>query len=198
MLRVTLNSGTQRAIFVITPGEIETRINNEHFRGKKYELAGNFSQWSSLRKFLEDLMIQHELSIHIRNNLQTGQGVYRATIDWREFVGWSTAAEKERFAPDMLESFEPNEQSTALRVRPTRTNIQAPLTCLATVVYQILPSLIRVAGENARILAVYPGMDVGPLDGDITTRCGAVFFHEDHPGEPLEISTKGLTQTQKA
>lgn len=158
----------------------EDRLNRTHFRGRGLKQAGNFKLWQSLEEMfkgtLRNMLADDAWERWAEQDFGTSSSVFLMPVN----VGWESTLDQKLCRPDELEEFAPNRRSTALRVRTDLEDRLAPLTREITVIYE----LSEQRGEpKVTIWSLYPGTDIGELNGDITKREGRVFFDWNHPGE---------------
>lgn len=166
---------------IIVQNHAEERMEKTCFRGSNLALAGNFINWrSSFDVFAAPTVLEKFIKGSCNNGNDMEEDTFSCTIELQDFVGWESTAEESRFESSNLELFELNSHSTALRVTAKSGQFKAPKTKLVTFVY----SMIRDRNYwTIFISSIYPGEDIGELDGDVTTREGRVFFSWTHPGE---------------
>ena len=174
-----LKGGTGVAIVVrrIT----EERLRTKCFRGTHHSLAGNFSRWNSVKElFLDEFVIKQFLDELSEMSLKQETGTYGVSIIHTMPIGWESTAPIENYEQNDLEKFSLNRKSWGLRLKPSRTNLLAPQTSEITIIFEF-------KYENTKYVAVvhsiYPGNDIGELNGDVTDRENRVFFDWNHPGE---------------
>jgi hypothetical protein len=165
---------------VICPIKVVKRLKTTCFRGRGLKLAGNFQLWESV----EDVMSGDVLTNLLDNALELWRtrdfGTHSLQLKMPTEVGWESTAAKRNFLVDELERFKPNKHSCAERVRPHHVKCLAPLTRDLTIVYEIKDQRRE---PKVTIRSIYPGVDIGELDGDVTKREGRVFFDWNYPGE---------------
>ncbi len=182
----TLNSKKMRVankkFRIIVPGRVRNRLSKTCFRPNSIHCAGNFSLWESSEDLLKEPSVKAfiiEEAEAILNEGKTG-GIYSVTYTHTENVGWSSTNDRMKYSHLDLEDFFPNRKSMAMRINTTRKDILAPLTNDITFV-------LELSSRNERpfvvIKSIYPGNDIGDLEGNITKREGVVFFDWNHPGE---------------
>ncbi|MCB9816652.1 hypothetical protein H6786_04625 [Candidatus Nomurabacteria bacterium] len=114
--------------------------------------------------------------------LRYGEGTFSETFfDLDEVYGWSATIPVDPELRAQTEPFMLNAHAIAWRFR-YNSDVLAPLTNEVTLVFSIREQ------KNKLIILVhtmYPGADVGELDGDVTDRENVHFFDWDHPGEML-------------
>ena len=167
---------------IIARSQTLERLSRTCFRGTNRKLAGNFSLWRNLEEMFMEPFIREQLlsDILASADASTKNRTFSITIYCSEEVGWSSTDTLSRYHNIVLEPFEPNRNSRALRVKANRTDHLAPRTQEVTIVYEL-----RFEEENgwvAVIHSVYPGHDIGNLRGDITARENRIFFDWNHPG----------------
>ncbi len=165
---------------VICPIMVEKRLETTCFRGRDVKRAGNFRVWGSIEEVMKG-KVCNDLVDDALELWQKGDfGTHSLELQMAIEVGWESTAPESDFPVDMLEWFQPNKHSCAKRVRLNQTRRLTPLTRDLTIVYQLEDQ----RGEpKVTIWSIYPGVDIGELDGDITKREGRVFFDWNHPGE---------------
>lgn len=177
-LHAKIPNGPELAI--IARHQTEDRLAATCFRGRDKKLAGNFSCYDSVDAVFADPLVFKQFvgaveSDVTENMFQTNS----ITINHTENIGWESTDLLDDYDLDMLEPFNPNRKSSALRVRLDRTDILATRADKLTIVYEL-----RREGRNlaAIIHSIYPGEDVGEICGNITERENRVFFDWGHPG----------------
>ena len=130
------------------------------------------------------IQIIEEMQRQTRANPERARSDFRRSfaIEARTVVGWSRTTPYTPFAVDQFRDFKPNRHSTAKCVKLS-TSVLAPLTNHVTFncVFMHLPA------QNdwlVNVESIYPGVDIGKLDGNITERSGRAFFELSHPGAP--------------
>ena len=163
----------------------QQRLFPKHFKDRPRSLASHFKRWRSVREILkQDLQVFRNLLDDVsRAYEETGEGVYSVTIEHPDQIGWETSAPITAFRLDELEHFTLNRAASGLRLKRTATHYKAPLTHFVTIVYEIMHDRERANGLFVLIHDLYPGIDLGELVGNITTRERRVFYCIDHPGE---------------
>ncbi len=158
----------------------EERMQKTCFRGRGLKLAGNFMLWASV----EDVMRGRVRNDLVDDVLELWQlrdfGTHSLSFEMPHHIGWESTAPKKIYRPEELEGFRLNNHTTAERIRLDNYDRLAPLTRELTIIYRLEDQ----RGEpKVTIYSMYPGIDIGELDGDITAREGRVFFDWNHPGE---------------
>lgn len=165
---------------VIVRRKTTIRLMERCFRPRKFRCAGNFIVWESPRQLFDDALVHHEVEEQIAKLLSEDNGTHRFTIDYGSAVGWESTDHLDKYADADLEEFDINDDCWAWRVKRNRTDLKAPLTSLITFVVELRTE------DNEQVVivhSIYPGVDIGDLDGDITDREQRVFFDWKHPGE---------------
>ncbi len=168
-----------KRVDVVVPQFHVKRLDKTCFRGREVQLAGNFSLFRDALEFFEDSFIKREFLDEIERAFKKHDLRTIGVSIWHpDTLGWASTARLEDFAAEELEEFHPNRRSTALRV--CTRNVYAPRTRWCTII-----SHLKVKpGQRPCVMvcSIYPGEDIGELEGDITKREGVVFFGWDHPG----------------
>lgn len=174
----TLKSGRSAAIIVRR--STEERLQTKCFRGTSLPLAGNFLRWGSAEELFRDREVMERFIAEL-DELWSKQefGTHSLSIAHSMPVGWESTASLPNYTEADLEEFDLNRRSWGLRVKPTRTDLLAPKTNDFTVVFQFKPEDSKAV---AIVHSIYPGSDVGELNGDVTAREKRVFFDWSHPG----------------
>lgn len=165
---------------IIVRDETIERLKTTCFRGKEKALAGNFSAWGDVWEMLRDEFILEELlyeMMYLSENNDFGDHSLEVTYR-RCAVGWASTDTIINYGDDDLVVFHPNRKSCALKV--SSVEFKAPETQRITFVFEMKE---EGADVTMVIHSIYPGMDIGVLDGDITKREGVVFFDWSHPGQ---------------
>lgn len=165
---------------VIVPVEVIDRLQRTCFRGVNVRCAGNFFRWPRADLLLWDARIQS----HIEKTMldcwaRRRFGNASITIGHEKPIGWESTNTRSSYPRKALGPFTPNRKSHALRVMSSK--YVAPKTSLVTIVFEF-----KLEHEEPIMVirSIYPGIDIGPLAGDITHRTGRVFFDWNHPGAP--------------
>ncbi len=180
--------GYPNMVTAICDDRTEQRLSGTCFRRLSDPRAGNFMKLASVKDLVENELIQEALLKSLIDASEDELGIpdaghsrtIRLCVDLGCPVGWTATDNVTRYGDDILEPFNPNLRSVALRIRPSQTLFKAPKTSLVTVVYEL-------RNKNGKLIVVihtaYPGPDIGPLEGDITANMGVVFFDFNHAGE---------------
>ncbi len=179
----------ETSIYVVVPKSTERRLAPLHFRGSQCQRAGNFRTWRHpLDVFRHSLVKEQflaELDAMTHEEYYTPQSV---AIELGEVIGWESTDRHDLYPEDALEVFRPgngNRERSALRIRLERTEFQAPASKTITIVFTFGWDKNHKNCYKAIIHSLYPGEDIGPLEGDITEREKRVFFDWNHPGAPI-------------
>jgi hypothetical protein len=173
-----LDDGTFMSIVV--PIRTAERLATKCFRGRDSRRAGNFINWRNSMQVLADSHVICYLLKELNESWEKKEfGVVSFSIELPHPVGWESTDDIKHYSNEVLERFELNRRSNALRVKISRQDILAPKTNKVTIVAEFktlkeLPVLM--------VYSMYPGVDVGELEGDVTGREGRIFFDWDHPG----------------
>lgn len=178
----------QREVTVICRGKAEGRLAGTCFRLLDEPRAGNFMRLASAQDLAENELVREAFMKSFIDASEDELGIpdtglsrtIRFCVDLGCPVGWTSTDLVTRYSDDVLEPFNPNRVSAALRVKLSQTLIKAPKTSLVTIVYE----LRNEAGNLIIVIhTTYPGPDIGPIEGDITANKGVVFFDFNHAGE---------------
>ncbi len=174
-----LENGT--TVAVVVRQRTKERLAKTCFRGRGVRKSGNFLRWQSVEELFSEWPVWKYFTKAVAKIYALRDfGIHSYEFNLGEKLGWESTSRLEAFAPSSLEDFKPNRRSCGLRVKLNATHIMAPMTTFLTFVYELKE-------ENGQAVAIvhsiYPGVDIGDLDGDVTTREGRVFFDFDHPGE---------------
>ncbi len=176
----TLKNGVR--VWIIVRRKTKERLRTKCFRGLAQPLAGNFSHWESAEGLFNDPEMMKQFLAEL-SEVWSDQdfSTHSVSLVHTTPVGWESSAPLESYAPEDLERFKPNRKSSGLRVKPTRIDLLAPQTNELTIVYEFKPE----DGQAVAIIhSIYPGRDIGNLDGDVTNREKRIFFDWNHPGKP--------------
>ena len=191
-----VNLGNGRELSIVVRDKTCNRLKTTCFRGqyvkppsqnlwvwKSEQSAGNFIHWDSpegpLSHMGDDAWNAFLTSIE-QMLVKEEYGTHSMCLCLPRPVGWESTAPLQNYRSEDLEPFKPNCKSTALRVKPSLVHILAPKTNNFTLVMELKP---EEGGAAAVIHSIYPGRDIGPLEGDVTEHEGRVFFDWSHPGE---------------
>ena len=166
---------------------IVDRLSKKCFRDPQNPRAGTFHAWHDHYQALHAL--KHQLRETIIAELDEAPSAFDGISCSVECVfpfpvGWSSTADIKDIPLEDLELFKPNARSIAMRVRLGSKHL-ARQTNIATVIMNIQRSHYG-KGFTVFVNSMYPGKDIGDLEGNITQREGQVFFGWEHPGEPIE------------
>ena len=182
---MTTRNGTP--IVLIVPRKHRKRMYRTCFRGSLANKSGNFRQWEEAADLLQDDWVLPSLLEHIEHAIDHRMSTLRVTIQTKIFVGWASTIDFDDVPYCETEEFSPNKRSVARRV-VRGSKVRAPGTKELTIVV----TLKRDKGENiAMVQTIYPGPDVGRLNGDVTGETGMVFFDFDHFGDPIAFAVNG-------
>jgi len=137
-----------------------------------------------LQALFEDSHFREEALEHIQMSLEDGDVEFSFEALMPYVVGWDSTAPLDDFDGDDLEQRALNAKATAFFVKreAKRMALQTDLVTMC---------LRRASRQNTGELAlligtVYPGVDVGPLEGDMTLREQRVWFDWHERGEALQ------------
>lgn len=174
-----LPDGTSAGIVVRKSAK--ERLATTCFRGAGVSKAGNFSAWESAEKLFGTYGVTARLLAHLAELwVKRDFDTHSVEIELPSRIGWGSTDHLMNYRPEELEEFKPNSRSTALRVKPSLKHLTAAQTHCLTVVFELK---MERGHPVAVIHSVYPGRDIGELEGDVTEREQIVFFDWDHPGE---------------
>lgn len=177
--RHRVDARTPEIVFVVR-NRTEDRLKKRCFRIDT-KRAGLFDRWSSAETLLRDPAILRGLAADVLECWNDG-GVgltYSVQITCDRSVGWASTMPSDDIDFYDLECFELG-RGCALRVKLDRQHLRAPRTDDVTIVYELKE---EYGHPTAVVHSIYPGPDIGPLEGNITEREGVVFFDWDHPGQ---------------
>ena len=180
-MQIRKNTPAGRNAIIICLARTEERLAGTCFRGKEKKLAGNFHLWESAEDVFADESVSTALAEEIDDLVENQDfGTHSVTVTHSADVGWESTDNFPLFNSDELEEFYPNNRSHALRViNPSKLGRKAPRASEVTFVF----NLAMQRGElKVTIVSLYPGIDVGELVDDITTREQRVFYDWEHPG----------------
>jgi hypothetical protein len=177
--------GGKGDIRIIVGKKDEEDLRKKCFRKNCFN-AGNFIYWDRPHAVFGDTTIIGERTLreHFTDDVEVGIAKNTVEnsvcIDCIDPIGWTGVDDRARYPKTALAEFNPNRSSRALRIRPERRDILAPLTPLITIAYSLKPE-----GQDtysAIIHSMYTGDDIGEILGDITAREHKILFDWNHPG----------------
>lgn len=174
----------------------KARLCTTCFRGCK-ALAGNFRFFKDINDFLNHPTIMtailEEVQTLVEDSSPLGED-HSFEIEMGVPVGWSSTDDRTLYHDDVVErkNFGWRNCASALFVQNPR--LPAPVTSFITIIFTLSRNQQGVPG--AIIQSIYPGHDVGRLEGDMTKREGVVFFDWNHPG--VEIQKVQKTRVAQA
>ena len=164
---------------VCVPHHQRSRLDTQHFRGVDQKYAGNFAAWNTFLEFLNDpetqKLLGEEVSIICED--EGGSGDYRINLKYSRNVGWESTLEVgDLKAGDDAHAHQRMIGKNACAKFFEQGYIDAPATKWVT---------LSVTLNNGKIFVqtIYPGVDIGRLNGDLTTKKGLYFFDFNNPGE---------------
>lgn len=167
---------------VVMRQNAKKRLKGTCFRDTNEPLAGNFRLWRRVSSIFNDRTINDKFRQQLEQIMKSDDrcGTHSFCVDYGRYVGWESTAPRDDYDPEDLEYFESgNGRWEAFRVKTNLTEIEAPATSTITFVVEIKDE----EGEYVAIIhSIYPGEDIGDLDGDITERENRIFFDWNHPG----------------
>ena len=177
-VRHKLKNGIYAAIIVRM--NTEDRLATKCFRGTSLRRAGNFSRWESAESLFQDeIVLRHLLAEFDELWQKQDFGTHSVAIELSTPVGWESTGSLDNYKLDDLEQFDLNRRSWGLRVKTSCIDLLAPQATELTLVFEFKSE----DGKPVIIVhSIYPGSDVGELDGDVTEREQRVFFDWNHPG----------------
>lgn len=162
---------------IIVPNNQKPRLRNTHFRRPRLPQAGNFVPgigWPNLVEMFRE-KLDHQINLAIAADELT----FSITLDAKELIGWCGTVCEQQIPREDTETFTLNKRATCRMIK-RNTDHEAPLTTEVTFIIRI-PKGNRVA----LLESLYPGQDVGKLEGDVSSREKVVFFGFTHKGEAL-------------
>jgi hypothetical protein len=180
-MRIQLNLNSGVLATVVVRQRTKDRLRTKCFRGASLPYAGNFDFWTSAEQVFGDALVQEEFADELDELLTKSDfKTHSVNIDHDQIVGWASTSPSDKYQMSALERFSLNRKSTGLRVKPSRTDLLAPRTKKLTIVFEF-----KLENDNpvAVVHSIYPGADIGELEGDMTHRERCVFFDWDHPGD---------------
>ncbi len=166
---------------IIVPQRVRERLTGTCFRGRHLALAGNFSHFQTAGEVLGNRQVCSAFLNKLEELRSTGfTGTRALSILLTDTVGWESTQDIADLDPDVLERFRLNRRATALRVKSDRRDVRAPQTKDLTLVYEVCRDGRDIV---AIVRSMYPGYNIGKLEGDVSKRENRVFFDWDHPGE---------------
>jgi hypothetical protein len=173
-------------IKVVMPAKTVKRLSTTCFRGKDKSLAGNFKLWNSFDEMLRDCSFCLKLLEHLDAlcDNREFEGTYSFGIDYPQRVGWSSTALAAGQVPSdaLVKKRLGNNGASALFYKDP--NALAPATSEITVICELR---MEGAVETALVHSLYPGPDVGELEGNMTKTTGRVWYAWDNPGTPEPV-----------
>lgn len=128
---------------------------------------GTFLHWENVQDIFYDQQVQQELIKEVETSIKEGSGVYSFSIDCHENIGLTSTILIEKATGPLVKK-PLNGKAEGMFVK-----MAAPLTSMLTVIYRLQLKKPRATVE---ILSIYPGIDVGVLEGDVSEREGVVFL----------------------
>jgi hypothetical protein len=173
--------GNGIGVTIIVRHTTEERLRTTCFRGTSLNRAGNFSRWDSAEDLFRDGVVLTQVLAELDGAWEDRDfGTHSLCVKHPLFVGWESTDVLTNYQLDDLERFDLNRKSWGLCVKACRTNLLTPRTTELTIVFQLKSEYRK---PIVVVHSIYPGSDVGELNGDVTNREKRVFFSWNHPGE---------------
>lgn len=169
-----------KPVALIMRQKTEERLGETCFRGPECRRAGNFFRYRFAEEFFSDSKMQNLFFPEIwklsgRRDFDT----HSFSLDLKMEIGWESTAPLQNYETHDLEEFTPNRRSSGLRVKSSKRHLLAPRTSKATIVYELKEEF----GKPVVVVhSLYPGVDIGELEFNVTKREQRVFFDFNHPG----------------
>ncbi len=180
MIEFPIRHSGHKFVFLIEP-ETVGRLSEKHFPQTLENVASQFTRWKKVSDLFIEICQNEELlpkKVHELAAIRRMMRVFE--IDFDQPIGCADTDVRSKYKIDDLEEHTPNKSSQVMRVKPSRTDLKAPLTKKLSVRCEVNPK------KNATIVIIlnfYPGPSIGPIKGDITESRGIVMFAPNHPGE---------------
>jgi len=175
-----LNDNTQ--VEIILPRHQAERLTGTCFRGPQCRQAGNFFRWRFFADFIKDPMVRQCLLSKLQKLVEEANvnKNHRIELKFDADIGWDSVMDINELKPcEMIGEEERQLNRRATAVFLPVGNILAPKTNFVTLVIQQR----HVGHWQFKIQTIYPGPDVGQLQGNMTERFGLVWLGWDNPGE---------------
>ena len=158
------------------------------FRGKDLAFAGN-TRWNSFGQMMQDDDVFERFAANCREVARDAtENVDESfeIIHPKQCVGWESTAARDRFSQTQLEPRKRDQKWRGEWVRHA-ANLHASLTNVLTFACTFTHFVREreLTQWSVVIRTIYPGRDMGELEGDVTAREGRVFYDRTFPGEPL-------------
>jgi hypothetical protein len=177
------------AFRVIMSRFAEDRLAPLSFLGEEMVVAGNFRKWITPLELLKDPEVLAHFTDYLEELSNTGKsGPCRLMIHCKDVVGWSSTDRIEKYNPEDLIPFKPNNRSEGMKVCPHHDHLLAPATQTITIIFEFKTDPTNPDEHLVVVHSMYPGEDIGALDGNITADRGYVFFEWRHPGEQVLVA----------
>ncbi len=181
ILNLTIHTDRIGRVGIIVRKITEDRLKKTCFRNRR-PLAGNFFFWENAVEVVEHRQVMRALLKSTEEALAEGCIENSVCVDALYPIGWSGTDTLSKYQPSDFKPFQLSRRSLAFRIKLDRLDLLAPPTNFTTLVFEIKtePRQITVI-----IHSMYPGLDVGPLRGNVSERERCVFFDWDHPGKRI-------------
>lgn len=171
-------------IAIIVRENAKTRLATKCFRGRLIEKAGNFRHWENAEEVFGHDSIRAKFTEQVSAHV-LGGNVNPAvlSIDCSDPIGWESTIPITSVELGGMEEFSINTHAKGLRVLPGK--LPSPKTNILTVICEARHETVNNKSQCTVVIhSMYPGVYIGKLDGDVSTREGRAFFDWEHPGEP--------------
>ncbi len=174
---------------LILPERHNRRLRGKCFRGARMRaFAGAFALWGNFDELLDSEQFIAKLRDALRERLQDRRfGVHRLELKFDQAIGWDSLVELDELDSDEIEACIEGPPHPRQRARwhgkfmPVGVTV-ADLTDVMTIVVDIQPGRDGCTW-GVFVYTMYPGHDIGDLQGDMTEKTGAVFLDFMNPGE---------------
>lgn len=186
-LRIVIPRHGQRPVGVFMDEHHASRVSENCFRDGN--CAGEITAWNSLQEMFSDERFQQALlaSLRFRANgsIYKGSTQFMLQVPGYDRLGWSSTAPRKYFAdlPLDMRPIGTGYRARALFVPKEyayEKDVYAPGTDTITM---SVSTANRGGQPEVEVFTMYPGQDVGPLQGNMTERTGLVWFEWTHPAD---------------
>src|SRR5579883_2597746 len=166
-------NSTRSSVRFIVPHATRERLKTTCFRHQACGDAGRITLWNNAQEVIEDRRVRGPLLTEVARAVNAGEvpDDFSLTVELDEVVGWESTIDYEDARGLHVARSDLNRHASALFVDD---DTPAPRTNKLTVVFNVTEG--RTEDFAVFVVSIYPGVDVGGLDGDVSERERRVFF----------------------
>lgn len=172
--------GGSNTVSIVMRKKAQDRLKGTCFRGFDVHQAGNFMVWRTPDEvFADEIILQQFLETLHEDFVEGFFGTSSVEISHDNIIGWDSTVPCDIANGIALECIKFG-RGIGMKIPARYEGVFAPVTRSVTIVYELK---VEERGRLVTVIhSMYPGVDVGELTGDVTSREGRIFFDFAHPG----------------